>query len=286
MHPELGAHLSGMGDHGVVNLQLTSSSGKLCWTFDVPDVMGATLATIHTGQTGATLLELGMHYTKTGCEKESAMTLEHLETKPGGLLGLGRHQGAHGRAARRAVRRHGAHVGAGPSSASPPKSPRENVGARRVGRAGFLGLVGAGAATLFFGKQISSVTSAVTKPFADATGLSRHRALGRLAHLHGRRDDADLRPARRGGFGSTASCAGRWSSPTDELLALPKAEQVSTFHCVTGWTVDGVHWGGVRFADLLALAQPLPQAHAAHFVSAEVPYDDYLELGATSRCPT
>ena len=36
MHPELGAHLAGMGEHGVVNLQLTSGSGKLCWTFDVP----------------------------------------------------------------------------------------------------------------------------------------------------------------------------------------------------------------------------------------------------------
>ena len=29
------------------------------------------------------LLELGMHYAKTGCEKESTMTLEHLEAKPG-----------------------------------------------------------------------------------------------------------------------------------------------------------------------------------------------------------
>ena len=57
---------------------------------------------------------------------------------------------------------------------------------------------------------------------------------------------------------------------------------MSTFHCVTGWTVNGVRWGGVRFRDLLALAQPLPQAHAAHFVSAEVPYDDYLALNQAS----
>ena len=64
----------------------------------------------------------------------------------------------------------------------------------------------------------------------------------------------------------------------DQLLALPKVEQVSTFHCVTGWIVDGVHWGGVRFHDLLASAAPLPSAHAAHFVSAEIPYDDYLAL--------
>ena len=81
MHPELGAHLAGMGDHGVVNLQLTASSGKVCWTFDVPASVGATSAAIHVGN-GATLLELGMHYTKSGCETESKMTLEHLEAKP------------------------------------------------------------------------------------------------------------------------------------------------------------------------------------------------------------
>jgi len=83
MHPQLGAHLSGMGEHGVVNLALTSSSGKLCWTFDIPTVKSPTLATIHTGASGPILLEFGMHYTKRGCEKESAMTLEHLEAKPG-----------------------------------------------------------------------------------------------------------------------------------------------------------------------------------------------------------
>ena len=156
-------------------------------------------------------------------------------------------------------------------------APRENVGARRMGRAGFLGLVGAGTATLFFGRQISSVTSTVTKPFADATGLSSivpssgwriytvaatmptfDRASWRL-----RIDGLVRRPLELS---------------YDQLVALPKATQVSTFHCVTGWTVTGVRWGGVRFRDLLALAQPLPGAHAAHFVSAEVPYDDYLTL--------
>jgi hypothetical protein len=83
MYSSLGARLSGMGQHGVVNLKATASSGKLCWTFDVPTVKGATRATIHTGQSGTVLLELGMHYTKTGCAKESMMTLEHLEAKPG-----------------------------------------------------------------------------------------------------------------------------------------------------------------------------------------------------------
>ena len=63
-----------------------------------------------------------------------------------------------------------------------------------------------------------------------------------------------------------------------ELLGLPRAEQVSTFHCVTGWTVKDVHWAGVRFEHLLELVDPLPAAHAIRFVSLEQPYNDSLTL--------
>ena len=82
MHSKLGARLSGMGEHGVANLTATTSTGKLCWKFDVPTLKGATRATIHTGKNGKVLVVLGMHYTKSGCAKTSAMALEHLETKP------------------------------------------------------------------------------------------------------------------------------------------------------------------------------------------------------------
>ncbi len=64
----------------------------------------------------------------------------------------------------------------------------------------------------------------------------------------------------------------------DELLALPSVEQVSDFHCVTGWTVKNVHWRGVRFKDLLARAAPTESAHALRFISAETPYEDSLTL--------
>lgn len=83
MHSRLGARLSGMGEHGVVNLQVSAGSGKVCWAFDMPTVRGVTRTSIHSALKGAMLLEFGMHYTKTGCAKESAMTLEHLEGKPG-----------------------------------------------------------------------------------------------------------------------------------------------------------------------------------------------------------
>ena len=41
-----------------------------------------------------------------------------------------------------------------------------------------------------------------------------------------------------------------------ELLALEQADDVSDFHCVTGWSKLDVPWTGVRFATLAALAEP------------------------------
>jgi DMSO/TMAO reductase YedYZ molybdopterin-dependent catalytic subunit len=64
----------------------------------------------------------------------------------------------------------------------------------------------------------------------------------------------------------------------DELRALPRAHQVSDFHCVTGWTVKNLHWAGVRLHDIFAEAKPQFGAHGLQFVSAEVPYVDYLTL--------
>src|SRR5438477_9850733 len=37
----------------------------------------------------------------------------------------------------------------------------------------------------------------------------------------------------------------------DELLALPKAAQVSDFHCVEGWGVNDVRWEGVRLQTIV-----------------------------------
>jgi DMSO/TMAO reductase YedYZ molybdopterin-dependent catalytic subunit len=64
----------------------------------------------------------------------------------------------------------------------------------------------------------------------------------------------------------------------DDLKALPRAEQVSDFHCVTGWSVEDVLWRGVRIDDVLAAAEPLPGGAALSFVSAEQPYVDSLTM--------
>jgi DMSO/TMAO reductase YedYZ molybdopterin-dependent catalytic subunit len=62
----------------------------------------------------------------------------------------------------------------------------------------------------------------------------------------------------------------------DALRALPRAEQVSTFYCVTGWTVKDVHWAGVRLAEILRPARPRASASVLTFTSSERPYVDTL----------
>jgi DMSO/TMAO reductase YedYZ molybdopterin-dependent catalytic subunit len=49
----------------------------------------------------------------------------------------------------------------------------------------------------------------------------------------------------------------------DRFLALPQAEDVSDFHCVTTWSRYDNHWRGVRFKTIAELVVP---KDAAHFV--------------------
>ena len=81
MHPELAARLAGMGEHGIVNLNVNAKGKKLCWSFDVP-TKGITGASIRTEGKGTVLVRLGTTYTKKGCTTASEMTLEHLESAP------------------------------------------------------------------------------------------------------------------------------------------------------------------------------------------------------------
>jgi len=81
MHSELAARLSGMGEHGIVNLTVNSQGKKVCWTFDVP-TKGITGAAIHTRASGTVLVRLGGTYAKKGCMSADEMILEHLETTP------------------------------------------------------------------------------------------------------------------------------------------------------------------------------------------------------------
>jgi DMSO/TMAO reductase YedYZ molybdopterin-dependent catalytic subunit len=55
----------------------------------------------------------------------------------------------------------------------------------------------------------------------------------------------------------------------NDLLALPQAETVSDFHCVTTWSTFDNAWKGVRFRDALAVARPLAGARFVLFSSSD-----------------
>jgi len=145
---------------------------------------------------------------------------------------------------------------------------------RRIGRGVFLATVAGGLSSLFWGKaawsrvsnSLGGVEAAV--PLVPTGGWRIYTVAATMPTF----DPATWR-LRIGGLVEHPQ-----ELTYDELRALPQASQVSVFHCVTGWTVDGVHWRGVRFKDLLAQAKPHPAAHALEFVSAEQPYVDYLTL--------
>jgi DMSO/TMAO reductase YedYZ molybdopterin-dependent catalytic subunit len=147
--------------------------------------------------------------------------------------------------------------------------------ARRFGRGVFLATVAGGLSSLVWGKaawdHVSGVVSPVAAwlvPFLPTEGWRIYTVSGSMPRF----DPASWRLEVGGLVRRPLSLR------YDEVLALPKAHQVSTFHCVTGWTVHDVRWGGVRLAHILARAQPLPRAGALQFVSLEQPYVDYLTM--------
>ena len=80
MHPQLGARLSGMGEHGVVNLQSNATKGQLCWTFDV-STTGLTGASIR-DSAGMVVTKLGTAYKPKSCARVSAKALGLIDAKP------------------------------------------------------------------------------------------------------------------------------------------------------------------------------------------------------------
>jgi DMSO/TMAO reductase YedYZ molybdopterin-dependent catalytic subunit len=144
-----------------------------------------------------------------------------------------------------------------------------------IGRRAFFGLLLGGLSAFAWAGPASRVLSPVTSSFSQLGANLLPLGGWRIYTITGVMPDLDPAAWR-------LRVDGLVERPREfslaDLRALPRAEQVSTFHCVTGWTVDDVHWAGVRFRDLLAAVKPLPSAHAIRFVSAEVPYVDSLTV--------
>ncbi len=150
--------------------------------------------------------------------------------------------------------------------------PRET---RLYGRRAFFGVTAVGLSSLVWGRAAWQAASGAAQPLVDALPPGLVPSGWRIytvASSMPRFDPSTWRLAIDGLVDRPLSLS------YGELRSLPRAEQVSTFHCVTGWSVDNVHWAGVRFADLLAAAAPQSGASVLTFTSAEVPYVDTLTL--------
>jgi DMSO/TMAO reductase YedYZ molybdopterin-dependent catalytic subunit len=143
---------------------------------------------------------------------------------------------------------------------------------RTIGRAAFMGLVGAGIAGLFVGRDAMGLLGRIVPDPVEAIVPTSGWRIYTIGSSIPRIDPAAYR----------LTVTGAVERPVTYTLAdlrrLPRAEQVSDFHCVTGWSVSDVRWAGVRFRDLLAGARLRPDAKALRFVSDEVPYDDTLTV--------
>jgi len=146
---------------------------------------------------------------------------------------------------------------------------------RPYGRRAFLGLLAGGLTSFWWAGPVSRVVSPLTSQFSQLAADVLPVGGWRIYTITGTMPDLDPNTW-------TLEVSGLVKKPRTftlaDLHALPQAHQISTFHCVTGWTVKNVRWGGVRFHDLLAAVEPLPEAHAIQFVSAEHPYVDSLTL--------
>jgi len=70
----------------------------------------------------------------------------------------------------------------------------------------------------------------------------------------------------------------------EQFMALPQTEDVSDFHCVTGWSRFDNRWKGVRFFDIAERARPFDEARFVFFTAYDVapgtsiPYTTNLPL--------
>jgi DMSO/TMAO reductase YedYZ molybdopterin-dependent catalytic subunit len=157
-----------------------------------------------------------------------------------------------------------------------PTEPREvPAGSRPYGRRAFLAVTGLGLTSLLWARPVWRTLSGVTQPLQGALPPGLVPSGWRIYTVAATMPRFDRRTWRLRIEGEVAEPR---SLAYDELLALPRAEQVSDFHCVTGWSVKDVQWAGVRFRDLLAAARPRARAQVLTFVSAERPYVDTLSL--------
>jgi hypothetical protein len=78
--PVFGARLSGMGEHGIVNLRAKPAHHELCWSFDL-HTKGVTHASLRDAH-GMVVAKLGTAYARNGCAMVAPKALALVEHNP------------------------------------------------------------------------------------------------------------------------------------------------------------------------------------------------------------
>ena len=154
-----------------------------------------------------------------------------------------------------------------------------------VGRRVILGLLGLGAAGVLGGQALQAGVDGVLAPveLRDPTGLLSLLPTGATFRYYS--VTGAVRPADptsyRLGVGGLVRRPARYSLAA--LTAMPQTTLTRDFRCVTGWQVLQVPWQGVRLADLIDAAGPLPAAAAVRFRSFDGQYSESLTLDQARR---
>ncbi|MEH3053229.1 MAG: molybdopterin-dependent oxidoreductase [Patulibacter minatonensis] len=164
-----------------------------------------------------------------------------------------------------------------------PGAPREDDASTPLGRRAFVGLVGLGLTSLAWGGGALDLLSRSTKALPE--GVRKAVPFGQGWRIYWVNKPFPVFRASTWRL----KVSGLVEEPLDlswnEFLAMPQRRQTNDFHCVTGWSVDDVPWGGVPLSALLERARPLASAAGLEFVSYEQPYVDTLTMEQVRQMP-
>ncbi|MFH0914913.1 MAG: molybdopterin-dependent oxidoreductase [bacterium] len=146
---------------------------------------------------------------------------------------------------------------------------------KRIGRRAFIGLIVAGVAALFLGKELLPRIPAGGGQSASG-GTFRINSITAGADF----DRATWRLTVDGLFRKPMTLT------FEQFLDLPQVEQTRDFQCVEGWGVAGVRWKGITVRELMERADIDPQATHLVFYSSDDVYTDSLTLDEALRPDT
>ena len=162
-----------------------------------------------------------------------------------------------------------------PHKEHPTETPRSRI---PLGRLAFLGTIAVGIAGVGI---MSKVSGGVGMAFADLG--SAVPGIASIVPTNGWRiyNVQDPMPIFKP-TSYTLKIDGNVEHPVtltwQDVQAMPMETHISDFHCVTGWSVQNVHWKGIRPQAIIDLVRPRASVKHVTFQSLEQPYFDQLTL--------